>query len=75
MPKKTPTRAASAASAAAAAIQRRRTTAAVQRLQNRLARFSCRIFGQSTFGPMPPRIAGVRVRVVSTLASGMSAPP
>ncbi len=26
-------------------------------------------------GPMPPRIAGVRVSVVSTLVSGMSAPP
>ena len=51
-----------------------RSTAA-HRLQARLARFSCRIFGQSTRGPMPPRIAGIRVSVVSTLASGISAPP
>ena len=74
-PRKTPISAARDASATIAAIHRRRTTSAAQRLHDRLARFSWRIFGQSIFGPMPPRIAGASVRVVSTLASGMSAPP
>ena len=44
-------------------------------LHARLARFSCRILGQSTFGPMPPRIAGVKLSVAITLATGISAPP
>ena len=39
-----------------------------------LGLFSCRIFGQSTRGPMLPRIAGVSVNVTSTLATGISAP-
>lgn len=58
-----------------AAIQRRFTIRAAQRLHDRLARFSWRSLGQSTFGPMPPRIAGVKLSVVTTLARGISAPP
>ncbi len=55
----------STASAETAAIQRWRTTIVAQRLHARLARFSCRIFGQSTRGPMPPRIAGRQRQVVT----------
>ena len=51
------------------------TTNRAQLLHERRALLSWRIFGQSTFGPMPPRIAGVKVIVVKTLASGISAPP
>ena len=50
------------------------TTPRAQRLHDRLAVFSWRILGQSTRGPMPPRIAGVSVSVVSTLASGIKRP-
>ncbi len=57
------------------ATQRRRTISLAQAVQPRLALFSCRIFGQSTRGPMLLRIAGVSVSVTSTEARGMSAPP
>ena len=36
---------------------------------------SWRMRGQSTRGPMPPRIAGSSVRTTATLTSGMSMPP
>ena len=65
----------STASAQSRAIHRRRTIIRAHAVQPRLGLFSCRIFGQSTRGPMPPRIAGVSVSVTSTLATGMSAPP
>ena len=58
-----------------AARTRCRTTPRAQAVQNRLAVFSWRILGQSTRGPMPPRIAGVSDSVTSTLASGIRAPP
>ena len=58
-----------------AATQRWRTISRAQAVQPLLGLFSCRIFGQSTRGPMLPRIAGVSVSVTSTLASGISAPP
>ncbi len=74
-PKKAPTSTPSIASAPIAAIQRRRTTNLAHLVQARLALLSRRIRGQSMRGPMPPRIAGVRLRVASTLASGISAPP
>ncbi len=69
MPKNTLISANSAINAEPAAIHRRRTTSAAHLPQNLLARFSCRMRGQSTLGPIPPRIAGVNVSVVSTLAS------
>jgi len=71
----TPTNAPSAASARIAATHRRRTMSFAHAVQLRLALFSWRTFGQSIFGPMPPSRAGVKLRVVRTLASGMSAPP
>ena len=64
-----------ASRATAAAARRFLTTPFAHALHARLARFSWRIFGQSTRGPMPPRMAGVSVSVVNTLASGISAPP
>ncbi len=75
MPANATTRAPMTSRAAPAASQRRLTTPAAHRPHHLLAVFSWRIFGQSTLGPMLDRIAGVRVRVVSTLASGISAPP
>ena len=57
------------------AAHRCRTIIRAHAVQPRLGLFSCRILGQSTRGPMLPRIAGVSVRVTSTLASGIRAPP
>ena len=65
----------STTSATPAATQRRRTISRAQRLQAREAVSSLRIRGQSTRGPTFDSSAGSRVRVTSTLTSGMSMPP
>jgi hypothetical protein len=64
-----------AATATPTANQRLRTMSDAHRDHARLACFSCRNRGQSTRGPIPPRIAGNKVSTTAIDTSGIKMPP